>query len=177
MKRGIPVSSPGGQDSLGEKSLRPVADVCDCPGAAGAHHCGGHGGGRAAHVHGGCCAGHGAQDRALSKRPTGSSVRIAVTSQNRKTVTEHAGKCRKFWIFEVHGKEIVNKTLLELGIEQSLHAASGAEPHPLDAIEVLITAGAGAGLQQRLARMGTVAVVTAETDPDRAVAAYLADRG
>ena len=28
-------------------------------------------------------------------------MQIAVTSQNRKTVTEHAGKCRKFWIYDI----------------------------------------------------------------------------
>ncbi len=28
-------------------------------------------------------------------------MKIAVTSQNRKTITDHAGKCRKFWLFDI----------------------------------------------------------------------------
>ncbi len=43
-------------------------------------------------------------------------MKIAVTSQNRKTITGHAGKCRKFWTYEIDHKEIVNKTLLELAV-------------------------------------------------------------
>ena len=36
-------------------------------------------------------------------------MKIAVTSQNRKTVTGHAGKCRKFWIYEVEGSAVISK--------------------------------------------------------------------
>jgi predicted Fe-Mo cluster-binding NifX family protein len=100
-------------------------------------------------------------------------MRIAVTSQNRKTVTGHAGKCRKFWVFEVADCEVRDKQLLELPIEQSFHESHGNAPHPLDAINVLITAGMGSGLQQRLKRKGITPVATAEPDPDRAVAAWL----
>jgi predicted Fe-Mo cluster-binding NifX family protein len=103
-----------------------------------------------------------------------SAIKIAVASQNRKTVTGHAGKCRKFWIFEVDGKAIVNKTLLELPIAQSFHAFRGAEPHPLQGAQVLIAGGMGDGLARRLAGMGIAGLVTSETDPDRAVAAWLA---
>lgn len=100
-------------------------------------------------------------------------MRIAVTSQNRRTVTGHAGKCRKFWIFEVDDCEVRDKRLLELPIEQSFHESSQDAPHPLDAINVLITGGMGSGLQMRLKRKGILPVATAESDPDRAVAAWL----
>jgi predicted Fe-Mo cluster-binding NifX family protein len=62
-------------------------------------------------------------------------MKIAVTSQNHKIVTQHAGRCRKFWIFSI------DKKLLELPKTQSLHESSTHEPHPLDDIDVLITAG------------------------------------
>jgi predicted Fe-Mo cluster-binding NifX family protein len=100
-------------------------------------------------------------------------MQIAVTSQNRKTVTGHAGKCRKFWIYEMEGREVRSKNLLELPIEQSFHESHGDAPHPLDGVNVLITGGMGTGLQQRLKQKGILAVATAETDPDRAVAAWL----
>ncbi|MDD4880946.1 MAG: NifB/NifX family molybdenum-iron cluster-binding protein [Gallionellaceae bacterium] len=100
-------------------------------------------------------------------------MKIAVSSQNRKTVTGHAGKCRKFWIFEVLDCEVTDKQLLELPIEETFHESHGAGPHPLDGINVLITGSMGEGMQGRLKQMGIVAVATAETDPDRAVAAWL----
>ncbi|HRH81980.1 MAG TPA: NifB/NifX family molybdenum-iron cluster-binding protein [Thiobacillaceae bacterium] len=101
-------------------------------------------------------------------------MKIAVTSQNRKSVTGHAGKCRKFWIYEVEGRKLRGKSLLELPIEQSFHETHGVEAHPLDKVNVLISGGMGAGLRHRLWQRGIDALVTPETDPDRAVAAYLA---
>lgn len=100
-------------------------------------------------------------------------MKIAVTSQNRKTVTGHAGKCRKFWIYEVSDCEVNDKRLLELPIEQTFHESHGAGLHPLDGINVLITAGMGDGLQRRLKQKGIMAVATAETDPERAVVDWL----
>ncbi len=100
-------------------------------------------------------------------------MKIAVTSQNRKTVTGHAGKCRKFWIYHTEFAEIVDRRLLELPIEQSLHACSHDAPHPLDEVNVLISGGLGNGLQKRLKQRGIVAVATADADLDHAVTAWL----
>jgi len=100
-------------------------------------------------------------------------MKIAVTSQNRKTVTGHAGKCRKFWIYDVEGCEVKDKRLLELPIEQSFHESSPHTPHPLDEVNVLISGGMGSGLQGRLKQKGILAVSTAETDVERAVAEWL----
>lgn len=100
-------------------------------------------------------------------------MKIAVSSQNRKTVTGHAGKCRKFWIYEVADCEVRSKHLLELAIDQTFHESHGSTAHPLDGVNVLITAGMGEGLQHRLKQMGIMAVATAETDPERAIADWL----
>jgi len=100
-------------------------------------------------------------------------MKIAVTSQNRKTITGHAGKCRKFWVYEVKGSEVNSKNLLELPIEQSFHESNHAGPHALDDVNVLICGGMGSGLQNRLKQKGIIAVATAETEPDRAVLAWL----
>lgn len=100
-------------------------------------------------------------------------MKVAVASQNRKTVTGHAGKCRKFWIFQITGKEITTRELLELPIEQSFHESDHDQPHPLDGVDVLICGGMGQGLQNRLKQKGILAVATSETDLDRAVASWL----
>ena len=99
-------------------------------------------------------------------------MKIAVTSQNRKTITGHAGKCRKFWIYEVEGHQVKGKALLELPKEESFHESHG-RPHPLDDADVLITGGMGPGMVSRMKARGTEGLITTETDPDRAVAAYL----
>jgi predicted Fe-Mo cluster-binding NifX family protein len=103
-----------------------------------------------------------------------SVTKIAVASQNRRNVTGHAGKCRKFWLYDIEDKAVKGKTMLELPREQSFHEHTGAEPHPLQGVQVLITGGMGEGLARRLAGMGIEGLVTPETDPDRAVAAWLA---
>lgn len=100
-------------------------------------------------------------------------MKIAVTSQNRKTITEHAGRCRKFWVFTIQGNAIVDKQLLELPKEQSLHESSVHEPHPLDDIDVFITAEMGQGMVRRLGRKGIKGLMTKESDPDTAVSLYL----
>ncbi len=100
-------------------------------------------------------------------------MKIAVASQNRKTVTGHAGKCRKFWLFDVQGAEVLGKRLLELPMDQTFHASHGSGSHPLQDVNVLIAGGMGTGLQQRLKQKGILAVATAESDPERAVAAWL----
>lgn len=103
-------------------------------------------------------------------------MKIAVTSQNRKTVTEHAGRCRRFWIYTVENGVITDKNLLELSKEESFHDSDSNVPHPLDGIDVLLTGGMGSGLAQRLARKEIVAKVTTQTEPDTAIQHYLDSR-
>lgn len=100
-------------------------------------------------------------------------MKIAVTSQNKREITGHAGKCRKFWIYEVTKDKINKKTLLELPKEQSFHESSAQTPHPLDDIQVLIVGGMGSGLVRRLSMKDIESIVTSEKEPDKAIAAYL----
>lgn len=97
-------------------------------------------------------------------------MKIAVTSQNRTTVTDHAGQCRKFWIFETEYADVVEKHLVELPLRQRLQ---GALSHPLDDVNVLITGGMASAFRYHLKQRGIQAVSTLESDPERAVAAWL----
>ncbi|MBE9549717.1 MAG: NifB/NifX family molybdenum-iron cluster-binding protein [Proteobacteria bacterium] len=100
-------------------------------------------------------------------------MKIAVTSQNRKTITEHAGRCRKFWIFNIRMNKIEDKELIELPKSQSFHDSSAREPHPLDDIDVLITGGMGRGMVKRLEQKSIKALMTKESDPEKAILRYL----
>lgn len=100
-------------------------------------------------------------------------MKIAVTSQNKKTITEHAGRCRKFWVFDIENNRIVNKQLLELPKQQSFHDSYPHKAHPLDNIDVLIAGGMGEGLLMRLQGKGIKALITRQTDPEQAVLLYI----
>ena len=111
--------------------------------------------------------------RAGREQVTGTAMKITVTSQNRHSVTDHAGVCRKFWVFDTNSDQIISRQLVELAKDQSFHAANPHAPHPLDGVSVLITRGMGAGLARRLAKRGIESIVTKETEPERAAAAYV----
>jgi len=100
-------------------------------------------------------------------------MKIAVTSQDRLTVTGHAGRCQRFWVYEVEGQRVSGRALLEVPLGETFHESHHAGPPGLAGVAALITGGMGAGLAARLQRQGVAPVVTSETDPDRAVAGYL----
>ncbi|MCG6207264.1 nitrogen fixation protein [Rhodopseudomonas sp. HC1] len=100
---------------------------------------------------------------------------IAVASQNFRTVTGHAGKSRRFMVFDAaHGRAPQEVQRLDLPKEQSIHEFDESAPHPLDRFDAVIAGSAGAGFIARMAARGVQAVTTAETDPAAAVQAYVA---
>ncbi len=141
-------------------------------GCGGKGGCGGHGNEHGNEHKGGGGCGCGGQDRhqeAIARKMRADALRIAVSSQNRKTVTDHAGRCRKFWVYEVRQNKVHDKTLRELTLEQTLHSSPLGDDHPLDDVHVMITAGMSPFLYQRLQRGGIKGFVTDESDPDKAV--------
>ena len=100
-------------------------------------------------------------------------MKIAVASQNRREITDHTGRCRKFWVYEIEGETVANKVLLELAKEQSFHDSSPHDSSPLEDVQVLIAGGMGTGLVRRLENMGIESLITTETEPDKAVEDYL----
>jgi predicted Fe-Mo cluster-binding NifX family protein len=98
---------------------------------------------------------------------------IALTSQNRLQITEHAGRCRNFIVYEVEEAQIGEPRLVELPLGSSFHDMAHDQPHALDGVDVLISAGMGPGLRRKLAERGIQTLLTTETDPLRAVQRYL----
>ena len=100
-------------------------------------------------------------------------MKIAVTSQNFKKVTGHAGKSRRFIIFDVgtpcDAPEVV---WLDLPMEMAFHEFAGGK-HPLDDMDVILTASAGQGFISKLAQRGVQVVTCGESDPRKAVRDYL----
>jgi predicted Fe-Mo cluster-binding NifX family protein len=99
---------------------------------------------------------------------------IAVTSQNFRTVTGHAGRARRFLVYSAEPGALPREVeRLDLPKELALHDFHGPGPHPIDRMDVLLTGGAGEHFCTRLAARGVSVHVTTETDPMRAVHAYL----
>ena len=103
-------------------------------------------------------------------------MRFAIASQNRKTVTGHAGMTRRFILMETEGpwQEPREIGRLDLPKEMAFHNFQGEGPHPVDGAEVMIVGGCGAGFERRLARRGIQVVQTSEEDPVQAVKDFLA---
>ncbi|MBZ4021372.1 hypothetical protein CKO11_02705 [Rhodobacter sp. TJ_12] len=101
-------------------------------------------------------------------------MRIAVASQNFRTITGHAGKTRRFLVYEAApGQDIKEVERFDLPKDMSMHEFHGEGPHPLFTVKAVIAGSAGAGFQRRLASHGVLAVTTEETDPVTAVAALI----
>lgn len=99
---------------------------------------------------------------------------IALTSQNRRQITEHAGKCRKFLVYEVNDSQIGEPRLIELPLGGSQHDLAPGQPHPLDEVDILISASMGDGLRVKLARRGIQTILTDEAEPLLALQRYIA---
>jgi len=97
---------------------------------------------------------------------------IAITSQNRKTVTGHAGRCRKFWLYPVDNSAVGEPRLVELSIEQTFHGTHSMPPG-LEGMTTFISQGMGQGMFTRLQRLGVQPFITHETDLNAALQAYL----
>jgi predicted Fe-Mo cluster-binding NifX family protein len=107
---------------------------------------------------------------------TAKSMRIAVTSQNFRTITGHAGKSRRFLIYEPDADGNPTEVdRLDLPMDMSLHDYHG-DDHPLFELNLgaIVTQGAGHGFVQRMARHGIQVHTTSATDPLQTVTAILA---
>ena len=104
-------------------------------------------------------------------------MRIAVSSQNFRTITGHAGRARRFIVFDAAGTAAPREIeRLDLDLDMAIHGFDHRARHPLDSMNVLSTGGAGAGFVRHLAARGVAVVATSETDPRSAVEAFLAGR-
>lgn len=100
-------------------------------------------------------------------------MRIAVTTQDFKTVTAHAGRARRFIVYAgERGEDVTEVERLDLPAGMSLHELD-AGPHPLDAVDMLVTASAGECLCRKMADRGVRVLITAERDPASAAAGAL----
>lgn len=92
-------------------------------------------------------------------------MKIAVSSADGRRICGHAGKSRR-WLVREHDGSI---TRLELAREQLFHYWEGAPgTHPLERMDVVVTASAGDGFIRRMEKCGVRVDMTSETLAQRA---------
>nr|WP_319483252.1 NifB/NifX family molybdenum-iron cluster-binding protein [uncultured Cohaesibacter sp.] len=102
-------------------------------------------------------------------------MKIAVSSQNFRTVTNHAGKARRFLVYTV-GEDLqpVETDRIDMPKEMSMHEfGNSSGVHPLDAVDVVLSASFGAGFARRMQARGVIASITDKTEPLDAVREFM----
>ncbi|MCR6631568.1 MAG: hypothetical protein NVV74_16845 [Magnetospirillum sp.] len=103
-------------------------------------------------------------------------MKVAVASSDFVKVAGHAGRARKWLVYEVAEDGSVGQpNRVELEHDNVFHYAEDGRPHPLDGIAALIAQSAGDGFLKNMEKRGVRPVLTAETDPDKAVRDFLAE--
>ncbi|MNZ37287.1 hypothetical protein D3C78_547290 [compost metagenome] len=104
---------------------------------------------------------------------------IAVAIDRQGQVAGHAGRAHCWRVFDVWPGEAPDGAYtLELDEHACLHewhVCEHPERHPLHAVDVAIAGSAGDGVIRRLGERGVSLLTTGESDPERAVKAFLAD--
>lgn len=106
-------------------------------------------------------------------------MKVAVVSEDFRSLSGTAGRARRFLLFEAEkGRRPQLERYFELPADcptyHDLHEDDETF-HPLDGM-ALITAEAGEGFRERLARRGTQVHITTEQDPHTAVILMLDGR-
>lgn len=103
-------------------------------------------------------------------------MRIAVASRDGRRVSGHIGKCPAWIVFEAEKAASPDQDPLvrevdriTLPSELVFHHYKDDRPHPLGTCSAVIGASAGDSFVRKMRNRGIEAVLTAETDPQKAV--------
>lgn len=100
-------------------------------------------------------------------------MRIAISSQNRRSISAHAGKTRRFLIYDLAPGAVATEVeQLDLPAGMTVHEYHG-DDHPLyrRGLDAIVTGGAGERFIERMARQGIRVIATSETDIPTVLAA------
>lgn len=105
-------------------------------------------------------------------------MKIAISTKDYTTVSGHAGQTRHWLVYDL--SEHRAQALLpapqrvELNKEQLLHTFEDLEAHPLDGIDVVVTASAGDGFIRHMKKRGAEVLLTGASEPAEAIARLVA---
>ena len=97
-------------------------------------------------------------------------TKIAISSQNKKTVTGHAGRCRNFFIYSVDQEGKYEKESVSFEKDNTLHEGIHTTgKHPLFDMDIILTLELGQGAIKALESKGVRVYMIQEEDPDTAI--------
>lgn len=103
-------------------------------------------------------------------------MRIAVATSDFTKVAGHAGRARKWLVYEVaEGGDIGVPERVELAHDDVFHYAEDGKAHLLDGVDAVVAQSAGDGFLKNMEKRGIRPVLTAEADPVKAVKDLLAE--
>jgi len=99
---------------------------------------------------------------------------VAITSQNKKTITKHAGECRNYLIYTIEKDLVSGKKVIELQdneiLKYTFHEDKSENPkNLLFDVDILLTGSIGQGGINKLANQNVTAYIIEEKDPDIAI--------
>jgi predicted Fe-Mo cluster-binding NifX family protein len=105
-------------------------------------------------------------------------MKVAISYQNGRNVSGHAGRCNRFKVYTIQDNKIASSEDLEFSDEIVFHnvfhdRVIPFNEHPLHGIDVIITGSMGSGFVAKMAMNGIKAVGTSERDADKAMGDYL----
>lgn len=102
-------------------------------------------------------------------------MKIAVSSEDGSSVSGHAGQARLWLLYQAEpGEEPGAPRRVVLDRTQVFHHFEDRAAHPLDGVNVIVSASAGDGFLRRMRERGVDVVLTSQKDSALAVAAVLA---
>ena len=102
---------------------------------------------------------------------------IAVAVADDGTIAAHAGRALQWQVYvvsdEVDPCLAWTLNLTTMGCLHEWHVRGDGDRHPLHVVDVAIAASAGEGVRRRLQQRETELLTTCETNPEKAIAAYV----
>ena len=97
-------------------------------------------------------------------------MKIAVPTEDYKTVAGHAGQASRWLYYEIAtAHDLAEPRRIALSREQVFHHWDDSGPHPLDGVEVIVARSAGQGFLRRMQARGVTVLLTAETHAQAAL--------
>lgn len=101
-------------------------------------------------------------------------TKVAITSEDKSTISGHIGKCNHFFVYEIDDNGSFTKSSLELNENQILHYSFHEDPspepqNPLFEMNMILANDLGEGAVNNLARQRVAAHQIMEQDPDEAI--------
>jgi predicted Fe-Mo cluster-binding NifX family protein len=105
-------------------------------------------------------------------------MKIAFPTRDGASIAGHAGRARNWLVYDLAdlapGAALPAPVRLELAPGEVIHHFGDAGPHPLDGVDLVVTASAGDGFVRHMRKRGADVVMTGETDPAAALAHIVA---